>query len=60
MTKSVDPDQLASQKPTDLDLHCLQRWGISEFIRTRVNLLYCHIIYLDKKVFIFSLQDISF
>ena len=23
MTNSVDPDQLA--KPTDLDLHCLQR-----------------------------------
>ena len=21
---SVDPDQLASKKPTDLDLHCLQ------------------------------------
>ena len=25
------------QKPTDLDLHCLQRQGISEFSRTRVN-----------------------
>ena len=25
------------QKPTDLDLHCLQRHGISRFIRTRVN-----------------------
>ena len=24
MTKSADPDQLASKKPTDLDLHCLQ------------------------------------
>ena len=22
--KTVDPDQLASKKPTDLDLHCLQ------------------------------------
>ena len=23
LTNSVDPDQLASEKPTDLDLHCL-------------------------------------
>ena len=28
------------QKPTDLDLHCLQRQGISGFSRTRVNRLY--------------------
>ena len=33
MTNSADPDQLA----TDLDLHCLQRQGISGFSRTRVN-----------------------
>ena len=26
------------QKPTDLDLHCLQRQGISRFSRTRVNI----------------------
>ena len=32
MENSADPDQ-----PTDLDLHCLQRQGISEFSRTRVN-----------------------
>ena len=25
------------KKPTDLDLHCLQRQGISGFSRTRVN-----------------------
>ena len=37
MANSVDPDQLASWKPTDLDLHCLQRQGISGFSRTRVN-----------------------
>ena len=36
MTNSADPDQL--KKPTDLDLHCLQRQGISGFSRTRVNL----------------------
>ena len=28
MTNSADPDQLASQKPTDLDLHCLLRQGM--------------------------------
>ena len=33
MTNIADPDQL----PTDLDLHCLQRQGISRFSRTRVN-----------------------
>ena len=29
MTNSADPDQLASQKPTDLDLHCLLRHGMT-------------------------------
>ena len=33
MTNSAD----SNQKPTDLDLHCLQRQGISGFSRTRVN-----------------------
>ena len=28
MANSADPDQLASQKPTDLDLHCLLRKGM--------------------------------
>ena len=37
MTNSADPDLLASQKPNDLDLHCLQRRGLSGFSRTRVN-----------------------
>ena len=32
MTNSVD-----SEKPTGLNLHCLQRQGISEFSRTRVK-----------------------
>ena len=35
MTNSADPDQLAS-----LDLHCLQRQGISGFSRTRVKSIY--------------------
>ena len=38
MTNSADPDQLASsEKPTNLDLHCLQKQDISRFSRTRVN-----------------------
>ena len=38
--QTADSDQLASsevKKPTDLDLHCLQRQGISRFSRTRVK-----------------------
>ena len=37
MANSADPDQLASS--TDLDLHCLQRQGISGFSRTRVKVI---------------------
>ena len=33
MANSADPDQT----PTDLDLYCLQRQGISWFSRTRVE-----------------------
>ena len=36
------------QKPTDLDLHCLQSQGISGFSRTRVNGIYKTTIGLDK------------
>ena len=36
------------KKPTDLDLHCLQKQGIYRFSRTRVNSAavhqYCHIL----------------
>ena len=48
MANSVDPDKLASswllqkptlKKPTDLDLYCLQKQGISGFSRMRVNIL---------------------
>ena len=38
MTNSADPDQSASKKPTDLDLHCLQKQGISMFSRIRVKI----------------------
>ena len=34
---SVDPDQLASQKPADLDLHCFQKQDISGLSWTRVK-----------------------
>ena len=34
MTNSAYSDQLASSKPTDLDLHCLLRQGISGFSRS--------------------------
>ena len=33
MANKADPDQ----KPTDLDIHCLQKQGISRFSRTKVN-----------------------
>ena len=36
MAYSADLDQLASE---DLDLHCLQRQGISGFSRTGINIL---------------------
>ena len=36
MANSADPDQLALQKPTDQDLHCLPKKDISGFSRTRV------------------------
>ena len=35
MANSADPDLL--QKPTDLDLYCLQRQGVSGFNKTRVK-----------------------
>ena len=45
MTNSAEPDQLASE-PTDLDLHCLQRQGISGFSRTWVKrMLFESIVY---------------
>ena len=37
MINNADPDQLASEKPNDPDLCCLQKWGISGFSRTRVK-----------------------
>ena len=37
MANSADPDQ----KPTDLDLHCLQRQGISGFSRKGVKMSEC-------------------
>ena len=33
----MDPDQLASEKPADLDQHCLQIGYISRISKVRVN-----------------------
>ena len=38
MTNSADPDQLVSQKPTDLDLHCLLRQGMLCSAREGLNI----------------------
>ena len=38
MINRADPDYLLLQKPTDLDLYYLQKQGISQFSRTRVNI----------------------
>ena len=40
MTNSADPDQLAPQKPTDLDLHCLLRQGMSCSAREGLSSIY--------------------
>ena len=37
MANNADPDQLASSEAIDLDLHCLQRQGISGISRTRAK-----------------------
>ena len=37
MANSADPDQLIPLEANCLDLHCLQRQGISGLSRTRVN-----------------------
>ena len=47
-----NPHNNLLKKPTDLDLHCLQRHGISGFSRTRVNwmilpFLPCYILSLE-------------
>ena len=40
MTNSADPDQMALQKPADLDLHCLQSQGISGSARLGLTVMY--------------------
>ena len=54
MTKSADLDQLASEKPTDIDLYCLQRQG-----RPWLNLLYNLFRFLtaDKDTTTFALSE---
>ena len=50
------------QKPTDLDLHCLQRQGISGFSRTRVNKFFCFQLMSNNQryaQFLFHLSDLG-
>ena len=44
MANSADPDQLASEKPTDLELQCLQEQGISGFSRTSLTVYILKVI----------------
>ena len=36
----MDPDQLASEKPADLDLHCFQKQDISRLSMINLNPLH--------------------
>ena len=56
MTNRADPDQLASLKPTDLDLHSLQRQGISGFSRTGVEIDSKDPVRKSKKLFLLGNQ----
>ena len=47
----ANPDQLLLQKPTDLDLHLLQRQNMSGFSRTSVNLQGKHTIWNILNIF---------
>ena len=47
MANSADLDQ----KPTDLDLQCLQRQGTSGFSRTRVNMNFLGVLKMMKSIF---------
>ena len=68
MTNSVDPNQLAYEdfflflkKPTDLDLHCFQKQGISGFSRKRVkygiskNILHFNALWYFSNFNVFSI-----
>ena len=45
------------QKPTDLDLHCLQRQGISGFSRTKVKVSKNRLKGISRQVFLLILQE---
>ena len=47
MTNSADPDQLALKKPTDLDLHCLQKTSVH--IYTDLQYTDLNFMYLRKR-----------
>ena len=54
MPNSADPDQLAS--PTDPDLHCLQKQGLSGFSRIRVKALITIVTAVDDILTFFYFQ----
>ena len=47
MANSADPDQLASQKPTDLALHFLLRQGMSCSAKEGLSLYICDNVVCD-------------
>ena len=51
MPNSADPDQLAS-----LDLHCLQRQGVSGFSRTSFKYINCFASEHSKEVFLLQVR----
>ena len=53
MANSADPEQFL-KKPTDLELHCLQKQGISGLIRTRVK---CVSNFCENTQHMFSYRD---
>ena len=57
MANSADPDQLAS----DLDLHCLQRQGISGFSRIRVKKFFVkvHLCFFLLLLFLVKMSFVS-
>ena len=53
MTNSAGPNQLASEEPTDLKLHCLQRYGITCFSRTRIKTeTLCVLLFNDQPLWV--------
>ena len=57
MTNNADPDQLASQKPTDLDLHCLLKLGMSCLVREGLMLFLVDCLQLSHTYVVCKCQN---